>query len=732
MTPDSTRSPRLFRVLSLAAFFAGLAVVAWVATGFLGTSAFALGMTVLIGAVYLAGVWELRQFSQATAGLRAAMVAVPTGPITLTDWLAQVPSSLRGAVRQRIEAERSAFAGLALTPYLIGLLVMLGMLGTFLGMVVTFKGAVFALEGSADLSAIRAALAAPIKGLGLSFGTSVAGVATSAMLGLMAALARSDRVRALRTLDQLAVGALHPFTPAYQRQQSYAALQRQAEAMPAAAQHLQTLIERMEHRSQQLDEQLLARQAAFQRDAAAAYTGLAQSVEHSLRESLAASARAATEGLQPVVQQAMSGMAAESMRLHEAVSQAVQTQLAGVSAQFTATVTTVTDHWTRALAQHEQGAQHLLQGLGQSLSGFNSGFEARASQLLAGVQSAQEHAQAERSRAEQAQQQALVAALESVTHTLMTEWRHAGEQALAQQRSVLQALEDAAATMAERSSEQAARNLEGISQLIAQTEALVQARSASEQTWTTQHSQRMDELAALWRKELAALRSEESARGDAAVQRLADLQAALAAQLATLGTALEAPMARLMQTASEAPKAAAEVIAQLREQMSRLAERDNATLGERAELVGRIGTLLQQVQQTTGEQRAAIEHLVGSATTVLDRVGQQFADTVGAHAGRAEAMAEQAASSAAQLASLGEAFQEGTQQLAASHDQLVSSLQRVEDAIGQSLSRSDEQLAYYVAQAREVIDLSISAQQGILEDLRRLKVPARAAVEGAA
>ena len=80
------------------------------------------------------------------------------------------------------------------------------------------------------------------------------------------------------------------------------------------------------------------------------------------------------------------------------------------------------------------------------------------------------------------------------------------------------------------------------------------------------------------------------------------------------------------------------------------------TLGERAELVGQIGSLLQQVQQTTGEQRAAIEHLVGSATGVLDRVGQQFADTVGAQAGRAEAMAEQAATSAAQLASLGEAF----------------------------------------------------------------------------
>ena len=36
------------------------------------------------------------------------------------------------------------------------------------------------------------------------------------------------------------------------------------------------------------------------------------------------------------------------------------------------------------------------------------------------------------------------------------------------------------------------------------------------------------------------------------------------------------------------------------------------------------------------------------------------------------------------------------------------------------MARSDEQLAYYVAQAREVIDLSITSQQGLVEDLRRL------------
>ena len=751
MTPAKTPS---YRALTLGAFVTGLAVVLWVASGFIGTSAFALGMTLLIAAVYLAGAWELRRFAQTTAGLNTALDQIPQPLPALADWLPRVPAPLRNAVRQRIEAERSAFPGLALTPYLIGLLVMLGMLGTFLGMVVTFKGAVFALEGSADLNAIRAALAAPIKGLGLSFGTSVAGVATSAMLGLMATLVRRERTLALRRLDALLGTSFFAFTPAHQRQQSFEALQRQADAMPAAAQHLQTLIERMEQRSQQLDEQLLARQEHFQREAVAAYTQLAQSVEQSLRDSLAASTRAATESLQPMVQQAMAGIAAESTRLHEGVSAAVQAQLAGLSAQFGATTATVADTWTRALAQHEQGGQQLLQGLSQSLAAFNSGFEERSAQLLARVQATQADAQTQRAQAEQQQQAALTAALERMAQDLKGQWQHAGEQTLAQQRAVLQALEDTATTLTERGAEQAARSLDGVARLIAQTEALVQARAASETAWTEQHGQRMDELAALWRSELQALRNDEAtrqqattdqqaqafnalaqqlqtlradeaARGDAAVQRLADLQAALATQLATLGTALEAPMARLMQTASEAPKAAAEVIAQLREQMSRLAERHNAnesaTLSERAELMERIGGLLQQVQQTTGEQRAAIEHLVGSATEVLNRVGQQFADTVGAQAGRAEAMAEQAATSAAQLASLGEAFQQGTAQLATSHEQLVQSLQRVEGAIGESLARSDEQLAYYVAQAREVIDLSISAQQGIVEDLRQLK-----------
>ena len=55
-----------------------------------------------------------------------------------------------------------------------------------------------------------------------------------------------------------------------------------------------------------------------------------------------------------------------------------------------------------------------------------------------------------------------------------------------------------------------------------------------------------------------------------------------------------------------------------------------------------------------------------------------------------------------------------------SNDKLVAHLQRIENALDKSLARSDEQLAYYVAQAREAIDLSMMSQKQIVEDLQMI------------
>ncbi|WP_137921252.1 DUF802 domain-containing protein [Hydrogenophaga sp. 2FB] len=794
------------RIFLTAAFVLGLLAILWVGWGFVGTSALALLMTAFIAAVYLLGAQEIRRYRQTTASLAQALAQVPQPLHSLNDWLTQVPPAQQNAVRQRIEGERGALPGLALTPYLIGLLVMLGMLGTFLGMVVTFKGVVFTLEGSADLETIRSALASPIKGLGLAFGTSVVGVATSAMLGLMSAISRRERAEVARQLDAQIATVFRPFSLVHQRQETFSALQQQAGALPAVAAQLQALMEQIDRRSQQLDEQLLSRQTQFHREASEAYTQLASSVERTLKDSLSASAREAGATLQPVMENAMNAIALESTRLHERVSEAVQAQMGTLNERFGATASAVSDGWTAALQQHAQTSEHQAQGLERALNTFTTTFEERCATLITGVQESVNRTQAEQAGSDQQRLAAWTQALqdnarqgeqqvqgldralnaftnafeercaalitgvqESVnrTHTeqagidqqRLTAWTQALQDNARQGEQQVQGLDRALNAFTTSFEERCAALITGVQETVhrthteqavneqqkhaAWTQALHTTASALQDEWRQAGAQMLtqqqasvlalEQTASQWRDELAMLRSEEAARGQAAVQRLGELQSSLNEQvsthLVTLGTALEAPITRLLDSAADAPKAAAEVIAQLRQDMSQLTERDNLALQERASLMQNIDALVQGVQQATAEQRAAVESLVSSAGSVLDQVGRQFAESVGAQAVRAEEVATQVQGSTIELAALGEAFGHAVELFCSTNEKLIESLQRVEGTVSQSVARSDEQLNYYVAQAREVIDLSITSQQGILEDMHRLQRQAMAKAE---
>jgi hypothetical protein len=119
---------------------------------------------------------------------------------------------------------------------------------------------------------------------------------------------------------------------------------------------------------------------------------------------------------------------------------------------------------------------------------------------------------------------------------------------------------------------------------------------------------------------------------------------------------------------------------------------------------------------------------VASSAILLDRVGTRFGEQVEAETGKLAAVAAQVTGSAAEVASLGEAFGFGVQLFSESNDKLVAQLERIDGALAKSMARSDEQLEYYVAQAREVIDLSILSQKQIIEDLQRLAGKAAPAV----
>ncbi|MCA7983123.1 DUF802 domain-containing protein [Burkholderia vietnamiensis] len=921
--------------LDLVVFIAGLLAVGWIGAGYVASNPLAAAVTLLIGACYVAGAWELQRYRQATATLTRAVAGLTEPPATLDTWLDTLHPGLRGAVRARVEGARVALPGPALTPYLVGLLVLLGMLGTLLGMVVTLKGTGAALESATDLDAIRASLIAPVKGLGFAFGTSIAGVATSAMLGLLSALVRRERIEAAQLLDAKIATTLRVHSSAHQRDESFRLLQRQADVMPALVDRLHTMMTALDARSAALHDRQIESQHAFFERTERAYAGLAANVGDALKESAAESARVAGAALQPVVAATMTGLAQEMAALRDTVTGAVQRQLDALAGGFEQTTADVTAAWGRALDEQRRAGDAVAQQLQTTLGRFTDTFAQRSSDLLDGVATRLESTEGRLSDAWRdalAQQQqvgdaladrharalgeaaatferhsaaALVAmrdahaglqtqlaardeerlaawsdSLAAMAAKLGDEWQRAGVHSAGRQQEICDALAQTtrdltaqAATFEQRSNDLlstirdshaglqtqlAARDEERLAawnaslaamaaklgdewqragvhsagrqqeicDALAQTTRDLTAQAAtferrsndllstirdSHAGLQTQLAARDEERLAAWNASLAAMAAklgDEWQRAgvhsagrqqeicDALAQTTRDLtaqaatfeqrsndllstirdshaglQTQLAARdeerlaawsdsLAALAAALRDEWAqtsahaatrqqdicdtlartaneitaqaqahasdtineisRLVQAASEAPKAAADVVAELRQRLSDSMVRDTAMLDERSRLLATLETLLGAVNHASTEQRTAIDALVSTSADLLERVGARFNDAVDAETRKLDSVAAQLTAGAVEVASLGDAFGAAVQVFGESNDKLLSHLQRIEAALEKSLARSDEQLEYYVAQAREVIDLSMMSQKQIVEDLQQI------------
>ncbi|CAJ3640806.1 Methyl-accepting chemotaxis protein [Burkholderia pseudomallei] len=839
----------------LVVFFAGLAAVCWIGAGYAVSNPVALAVTLVIAAGYLAGALELRRYRQATSTLAQAVAALSEPPAALGAWLERLHPSLRHAVRVRVEGERVALPGPALTPYLVGLLVLLGMLGTLIGMVMTLRGTGAALESSTDLQAIRASLAAPVKGLGFAFGTSIAGVATSAMLGLLSALCRRERLDAAQALDAKIATTLRVHSHAHQRDETFRLLQRQADLMPTLVDRLQAMMHSLEQQSAASAERQIASQQAFLGKAEETYARLASSVGQSLTDSVAESARVAGSALQPVMEATMAGLARETAALHDALTQAVQRQLDGLSAGFETTAAHVADVWRHALADHQRSSDALAQRLHGSIDRIVESFDRRSTDLLDGVrarldatassvsdawrgalaqqeQANEAHAERNRQALETAaatferhsaallrtigeSHSALQATLESrdeqrlatwtdslgsIAAKLGTEWAQTSAQAANRQQAICDALAHTARdlsaqatafeqhtaallrTMSEshsalqatlesrdeqrlatwtdslgsiaaklgtewaQTSAQAANRQQTICDalahtardLSAQATAFEQHTAALLRTMSESHSalqatleSRDEQRLATWADSLGSIAAKlgtewEQTSAQAANRQqtiydaLAHTARDLSAHTQAHASATIAEISQLVQAASEAPRVAAEVVAELRQKLSDSMVRDTAMLEERNRMLATLETLLDAVNHASSEQRAAVDALVATSSALLQRVGTQFTDEVGTQTDRLGGVAAQITGSAVEIASLGDALGAAVQSFGESNDKLVAHLQRIEAALDKSLARSDEQLAYYVAQAREVIDLSMMSQKQIIEELQRV------------
>jgi hypothetical protein len=780
-----------------AAAATGLAVIAWVGAGYLTTNPLALAITLLIGAFYVMGVLELRRFRQATLALASAVDALAATPSSLAAWLEALPAGLRNAVRRRVEGEPVGLPGPALAPMLAGLLVLLGMLGTFLGMILTLRGTGAALETATDLVAVRNSLIAPVKGLGLAFGTSVAGVAASAALGLLSALCRRERVAVAQRLDARIATTLRAFSVAHQREEQLGLLQRQADLMPALVDSLKAMMATLERQSEASQARLLESQERFQGQVEAAYTGLARSVDRTLQASLTEGARIAGETIRPVAEATLAGIARETATLHATLAGSMQgqldqlsarveasherfartfeqrssalldavaqghagwqgematalagmaretaalqqsiagttaAQLEGAGARLDAAVERVTQAWADAVARQREAGDRLAGATQESLSTAAATFEQHSASLLRTVQAAHAELQASSAARDQQRVDAMAQSLEAMAASLQAQWRQAGAQSLEQQQRVVETMERTARDITQQAETQARATIAEIGSLVAAASEAPRAAAqivsefqsnaaARDQQRVEAMAQSMEAMAASLGRQWQQAGAQSLEQQQRVVETMERTARDITQQAETQARATIAEIGRLVQAASEAPRAAAEVISELRQKLADSMARDNTMLDERARILETLGTLLDGVNRAAGEQRGAIDALVTSSADVLERVGERFHAQVQAEAGKLVDVAAQVTGSAVEVASLGEAFGVAVQRFTESGDRLGVHLERIDAALGAQMERSDEQLAYYVAQAREVIDLSILSQKQIIEELQRL------------
>ena len=746
----------------LLAFIAGLTAIFGMGYIFLGSDILALSVTLIIAFVYGIGAIELIQFHKATQNLHLSLSNIPKfsendvdANQTLSTWLDSLHHSLKYSVYSRIEGESKGLPAPVLTPYLVGLLVMLGLLGTFVGMVDTLQGSVIALQGSTELSAIREGLAAPIKGLGAAFGTSVAGVAASAMLGLMSTLSRRERILVARELDAKINTVFRPFSLNFNRQETYKSLQQQARALPELAAQITVMAENLEKMGQRLGQELNSKQDKFHDSVEQSYQTLAQSVSQSLNQVVQQSGEQVAKHMEPVVNQLMSEMSAKiQQNVIETQAQLAsqnESSLDNIVSNLKEHTLAANESWQSGLQEHERIQLKLSATMQTSLDQFGDHFQSLSSQFVEELIQQIDHKDAQRRQVDETTLKQWTEslthshtntqkALESFTSEQQRAWQTASSaftensmqlsegltvavqsQQTAQQKNseliseTLKSLQ----TLALESSQNISAHVDAIN---AAAEQSLQAREQAEFAWQTQHEESMASVSKQLTEQLTALREQEQVRSDRAFESLSQLETTVATQLAELGQALETPMARLMDTASQAPKAAAEVITKLKEEMTQNMARDNDLLEERRRIMSDLDGLSDSLAQSTVNQGKAMETLLSSSGTMLAEISERFDTRVDSEVNKLSEIASQFAESSIDIASMSDAFVGAVKHFSESNDHLVDKLNKIEAALDESSTRSNEQLAYYVAQAREIIDHSMMSQKGLIEEINQMAV----------
>ena len=686
-----------------------LALVARAASIYRGTDPLAFALVLLIAFGLILGLAELMIRAGQAARLGREIATLPA-EATLGAVEATSPA-LRSLLRARIVGVNGTMTTAPFTPYLLGLLVMIGMLGTFLGLFETLRGAREALTSSGDVDALRRGLATPMIGLSRAFGCSAAGVSASAMLGLGAVFVRRAEAATVSALARYAIGPLARLTTAGRQLVALEALADQGRALPEAAAALRETATRLE----KLEAHLLDGQTRSSAEAAAAIRAVATEVRADLAAGIERAAKATSAAVEPLLTSAVVSAGTTAGEALSSFTGQIEARLS-----------------EEASVRREREALHL--------EALESTLEEQATAQLDALQSrtaAQIEALEARTTAHadalRAQMAAQIEALEARTTTLAS----ALEAQLAEARAQLGAAMTAAATQG--------------AAFAARVEQTAEVLATLEEQQATRLDERAERLFTAMSSEAARFEEAQAARARAADARVGELDAILAEHLTSLGSALTGPIGEIVRAAQAAPEAAAKVVDGARERLEMRAEADAARDVRLDALAEKLDLAAARMGDMSGTQAAQLAQLTERTQTVLDAQAAQLAAfelrLEGARTASAEAMAAQLGDHAkgvgasleataalvqdastvlraggAEMSSVAEMFTGAVDRYRAASDRWLENLGAIEDAIARKEGgEAADLLGAYLDQTREVFDHSLRFQRELFSELRALR-----------
>jgi hypothetical protein len=702
----------------------GALVVVRTLTAYWGHDWLASLIVCAIGTALGLGLLELFARLGRATRLERELRALPKSPSEST--LETASPLLSSLLRARLEHAPLPNLSEGSAPFLTGLLVMLGLLGTLLGLFQTVRGAGHALTSSTDIDALRHSLSAPIDGLTRSFGCSAAGISASAMLGLAIALVRRREVDVMRAFFAYASGPLRALSPQRRQLQALEQLAEQGSALPGAASAIETVAVTLGELSGQLNALQQTAHKAQQR----AFSDLLASVRGEFSKAAGELGEALHGRVSPLLEQmatrsgealvAQAGALADVARdltrelerdattRREQAAEAMQALRARFdeaervrAATHTQELETVLDLASRTVADAERRERALADRWQELVTRFDAQVEASHSSESARLQSIAELASAGREAdADRLQQlerlsRQVGGELERLSGALSTQL----EQRLASERSQEERAERASvqlAARAEGASVQLAERAERVlGQLSERAEHVFVQLSERAERVSGQLSERAEHAFAQLSASASAIEQGGARQAGSLVESAALLDACIARQSSALEGLIARVGALLPELADAAQSGAASTLARLREhaeaQAARFAEleaalsrgREQHALGLAEQLESHATELEQRLSKTSAAvQEAAVIWQTSSAE--MQAVAELFANSV----------ERQREASDAWLESLGEI--EGAVERAGRH--------AASDALAEQLASTQEVFARQLQFQRELFD----------------------------